>query len=200
MTMPRGLLPTLALLWAASLEAQPTTSDYSVSPCTLDVVLITFEDTSASAGRYDYHDYDLPHDYTRASDGALSPGDSSYTMDDFERLFSGGYGYSVNGETPESIPAFTGTGQTVANGRETLPEVFGSLRHYFHDTSGGAYELHVRILNLERDGYPVWVQVPETKGFYAERRGVRRDPVTKCSDLFATNLFRRRLRGDAGFG
>ena len=120
-----------------------TTSDYSVSPCTLDVVLITFEDTSASAGRYDYHDYDLPHGYTRASDGALSPGDSSYTMDDFKRMFSGGYDYSVNGEAPESIPAFTGTGQIVSRVNDndtvtdTLPEVFGSLRHYFHVISGG---------------------------------------------------------------
>ena len=33
---------------------------------------------------------------------------------------------------------------------------------YFHVTSGGAYELRVRILNRERDGYPVWVQLPET--------------------------------------
>ena len=47
MTMPRGFFPTLALLWAASLEAQPTTSDYSVSPCTLDVVLITFAFSAA---------------------------------------------------------------------------------------------------------------------------------------------------------
>ena len=172
MTMPRGFLPTLALLWAASLEAQLTTSDYSVSPCTLDVVLITFKDTSAitptPSNDYDYHNYDLPYGYTRASDGALNPGSSSYTMDDFLRLFSGGYDYSVNGEPPEPIPAFTGTGQIVArvddndSVTETLPEVFGSLRHYFHDTSGGAYQLHVRILNLERDGYPVWVHVPGT--------------------------------------
>ena len=174
MRMRRGFLPTLVLLWAASLKAQPTTSDYSVSPCTLDVVLIAFKDTSASArNQHPYHLYDLPYGYTRASDGALVPGNSSYTMDDFKRLFSGGYDYSVNGETPESIPAYTGT-QTVADNddgvSETTPEVFGSLRHYFHVTSGGNFQLHVRILNLERNGYPVWVQVPNTKHFYAEDR------------------------------
>ena len=134
-------------------------------------MLVTFRDTTDrhggnslgdAADQLDYHLYDLPHGYTRASDGALNPGLFSYTMDDFLRLFSGGYDYSVNGEPPEPIPAFTGTGQIVANGRETLPEVFGSLRHYFHDTSGGNYELQVRILNRERNGYPVWVQLPGT--------------------------------------
>ena len=184
----------LPLLWAGSLAAQTGGALRPIwaSPCTLDVVLVTFKDTTdehggnaqEAADQYDYHLHDLPHGYTVGSDGALSPGDSSYTMDDFKRLFSGGYPYSVNGETPENVPAFTGTGQIVAREddddsvTETLPEVFGSLRHYFHVTSGGAYELHVRILNLERNGYPVWVQVPQTKGYYAEERGVRRDPVT----------------------
>ena len=44
---------------------------------------------------------------------------------------------------------------------ETLPEVFGSLRHYFHVISGGDetsdpdFELRVRILNEEdRDASP----------------------------------------------
>ena len=192
MTTHRTLLPAvlLALSWAASLGAQPGSLRYMwASPCTLDVVLVTFRDTTArhggnaldAADQLDYHLDSRPHGFTRASDGALIPGNTSYTMDDFKRLFSGGYDYSVNGETPESLPAYTGT-QTVAdNGdgvSETTPEVFGSLRHYFHVTSGGAYQLHVRILNLERNGYPVWVQVPQTKGYYAEVRGVRPDPVT----------------------
>ena len=174
MSIRRGFLPVLVLLWTSPLQAQPTTSDYTTSLCTLDVVLVTFKDTSATtptlSNDYDYHNYDLPYGYTRASDGALNPGSSSYTMDDFLRLFSGGYDYSVNGETPETIPAFTGTGQTVANGTQTLPEVFGSLRHYLETISGGAYRLHVRILNRERNGYPVWVQVPNTKEYYATNR------------------------------
>ena len=176
----------LALLWAGSLEAQSgTLRDAWTSPCTLDVVLVTFRDTTGMhmggrnamgdtiwADAFNYDDHDLPHGYTIASDGALSPGTSSYTMDDFKRLLSGGYNYSVNGEPAELIPAYTGT-PTVADNNdgvsETLPEVFGSLRHYFHAASGGDFELHVRILNLERDEYPVWVQLPQTKGYYAER-------------------------------
>ncbi len=188
MTTSRRFLPVvlLALLWAGSLEAQSgTLRDAWTSPCTLDVVLVTFRDTTGMhmggrnamgdtiwADAFNYDDHDLPHGYTIASDGALSPGTSSYTMDDFKRLLSGGYNYSVNGEPAELIPAYTGT-PTVADNNdgvsETLPEVFGSLRHYFHAASGGDFELHVRILNLERDEYPVWVQLPQTKGYYAER-------------------------------
>ena len=165
MSLRRVFLPVLVLLWTSPLHAQPTTSDYATSLCTLDVVLVTFKDTSATTptprNNYDYHNYDLPYDFTRASDGALVPGTSSYRMEDFVRLLSG--------------PAFTGTGQTVANGTQTLPEVFGSLRHYIETTSGGAYRLHVRILNRERNGYPVWVQVRHTKEYYATNRAPRPD-------------------------
>ena len=193
MTIRRHLLPVLlALPWTGSLEAQRLQNNWA-SPCTLDVVLVTFKDTTGmhpgnpavgdAADQFNYGAHDLPHGYT-ARDGRLSPGPTSYTMDDFKRLFTGGYGYSVNGEPLEEIPAFTGTGQIVAREgdsdsvTEPLPEVFGSLRDYYHVVSGGAYQLHVRILNMERGGYPVWVQVPHTKGYYAEERGVRRDPVT----------------------
>ena len=147
----------LSLAWAGPLDAQITPSRW-VSPCTLDVVLVTFRDTTArhpdDPVGSDYHEHDRPH---------------GYTMEDFRRLFSGGYDYSVNGETPVRPAAFEGDTVRVANRTETLPEVFGSLRHYLHVVSGGAFELRVRILNRETNDYPVWVQLPETKAYYAER-------------------------------
>ena len=172
-TSHRTLPVVLLVLWAGSLDAQiGMLRGAWTSPCTLSVVLVAFRDTNAAhpgrttatdtivADYFNYYDHDLPHDYEINAAGALAPGDSSYTMDDFRRLFSGGY---------DGVPAFTDTGQTVANGTEPLPEVFGSLRHYFHVVSNGAFELRVRILNIERDDYPVWVQLPQTKGYYAER-------------------------------
>ena len=178
MTTDRRLLPAaLVLLWAGTLHAQATAGRTAwTSPCTLDVVLVTFRDTTGQhrTDAYDYGSSDLPHGYTINADGALVPGTSSYTMDDFERLLSGGYDYSINEEEEplKLIPEWTGT-PTVADNNdgasETLPEVFGSLWHYFHVVSGGDFELHVRILNPERGGYPVWVQLPETKGHYAHR-------------------------------
>ncbi len=200
MTIVRRLLPAALLVVAGAdaLKAQaPAAGQLQnawTSPCTLSVVLVTFRDTTARhpgvtdalgnvsvrADTFDYHLHDRPHGYTvNRTTGALEPGTSSYTMDDWERMFSGGYRYSENGETGVDIPAFTGT-QIVADNddgvSETLPEVFGSLRHYFHVISGGDetsdpdFELRVRMLNEEdRDGYPIWVELPETKGYYAER-------------------------------
>ena len=169
----------LILVGAGRVDAQPgRLAAFWASPCTLDVVLVAFKDTTArhrgttpsrnDSDFYNYYEHDLPHGYT-IPNGVLTPGTSSYTMDDFERLFSGGYHYSVNEEEEPLvlIPEYTGT-PTVADS-ETLPEVFGSLRHYFHEVSGGDFELHLRILNLERGNYPVWVQLPQTKGHYAER-------------------------------
>ena len=151
---------------AAPLAAQftPRLQDLITSPTKLDVVLVTFQDaTTTQAGwTYDYHLHDLPHGYSRrASDGALLPGDDSYKMEDWQRLFG----------TPGAA-AFDGKGVTVANGREALPEVFGSLREYFEDVSGGDFILQVRIINpQDANGYPRWVQLPETKGFYGEIDG-----------------------------
>ena len=137
MTRRRSFLPAvlLVLSWAGNLEAQVLGTSW-VSPCTLDVWLVTFKDTTArhpgnsalgdAADQFDYYLYDRPHDYDLRN-GRLEPGDSSYTMDDFKRLFSGGYPYSVPGEAPEDVPAFTATGQVVAREddsdtvTETLP-------------------------------------------------------------------------------
>ena len=189
MKASRPALPVLLalLLWSDAVAAQSFVGSrrYNwTSPCTLSVVLVTFKDTvgfhpgSTAPGRagtpdyVNYHDHDLPHDYMVNAAGALVPGDSSYKMEDFRRLFSGGkrYDYSVNGEAPRRPAPFVGDTVHVANRTQKLPEVFGSLRKYFDVISGGRFELRVRILNKEdRRGYPVWVQLPETKGYYAER-------------------------------
>ena len=159
MTTVRRLLPAaLVLLWAGTLHAQAGRLRSAwTSPCTLSVVLVAFKDTNGDVGLVDNY-------------CALVPGTSSYTMDDFKRLFSGGYHYSVHDEAPELIPAYTGT-PTVADNNdgvsETLPEVFGSLRHYFHEVSGGAFELHVRTGQLAPQG-PAPVPRPP-QGYYAHR-------------------------------
>ena len=158
----------MALLWG-SFPAAPSTAQFTpalqeviASPCILDVVLVTFQDaTSRQTGwSFDYHNYDLPHDYTIV-DGELVPGDKSYKLEDFKRLFG-----------TDDAAAFLGTGQTVGGEQEhaeELPELFGSVRAYFETVSGGRFDLQVRIINPEdAHGYPQWVQLPETKGFYAE--------------------------------
>ncbi len=91
--------------------------------CTLDVVLVTFDDatTQASETAYDYHEHDLPY--------GTNPGQDvrdRYTRRDFERLFNGGY---------DSLRNLALVGDTVTVGnrmtnRDTLPEVFGSVRAY----------------------------------------------------------------------
>ena len=143
------ILLALLLLWADSLDAQATTFEGYfrnnwTSPCTLSVVLVTFKDTvgfhrgssaPGNAGTADFvnfHDHDLPHDYTVNRDGVLARGDSSYKVEDFRRLFNGGY---------DGVPDFEGDTVHVANRTQRLPEVFGSLRHYFHVISGGRFEL-----------------------------------------------------------
>ena len=151
---------------AAPLAAQftPRLQDLITSPTKLDVVLVTFKDATKkkASWTYPYHKHDLPHDYSRRkSDGALIPGDDSYKMEDWQRLFG----------TPGAAD-FEGKGVTVANGREVLPEVFGSLRQYFEDVSGGRFILQVRIINpQDANGYPRWVQLPKTKGYYGELDG-----------------------------
>ena len=91
--------------------------------CTLDVVLVTFKDTTdkRDADTLDYHLHDLPYKYTQHG----APGDSSYKLDDFERLFNGGY---------DAATVFFGDTVTVANS-DTLPAVFGSVRAYYDSMS-----------------------------------------------------------------
>ena len=152
--MNRLFLSTILLaLGARALSAQgwPQTWD---TPCTLDVVLVTFRDTTAARPNvsYDYHDYDLP-------------GNSSYRLRDFQRLLTGGY--DEDGNHDEGT-VFMGDTVTVAN-NDTLPAVYGSLRAYFDSVSSGAFELHVRMINPTDDqGYPRWVVLPRSKGHYAE--------------------------------
>ena len=96
--------------------------------CTLDVVLITFKDTTGRPNapdtvQLDYHLYDLPYKYTQHG----APGDSSYKLADFERLFNGGY--DANGAY-DAATVFFGDTVTVANTdthRDTLPAVFGPI-------------------------------------------------------------------------
>ncbi len=88
------LIQTLGM---SAVEARGSALSW-VSPCTLDVVLVTFQDATTSADGYDYHLQDRPHG---SNDGGAYPDpDSSYTLRDFERLFSGGY---------DGLPDFVGT-------------------------------------------------------------------------------------------
>ena len=140
----------LPLLCAGSLRAQgwPQTWD---TPCTMDVVLVTFRDTTGARTGvpYNYHLYDRPYG-TNLGQSA----DSMYTLEDFQRLLTGS--------------AFVGTSQTVGTDHP-LPEVFGSVRAYLDAVSSGAFELRVRMINPADDqGYPRWVELPEIKGHYAE--------------------------------
>ena len=115
----------LPLLWTGWAGARGSAETW-VSPTTLDVVLVTFKDTTGKVegDTLDYHLHDRPY--------GTNPGqsaDSSYTLSDFERLFSGGY---------DSLPDFVGTNQTVSDGH-TLPEVYGSVRAYYDSMSGGPF-------------------------------------------------------------
>ncbi|MDE2741119.1 MAG: fibronectin type III domain-containing protein, partial [Gemmatimonadota bacterium] len=155
-------------------------------PCTLDVVLVTFLNATApppmsrtdcgstrNPQACDYHEHDRPY--------GTNPGQDMrdrYTRRDFERLFSGGY----NG-----LPDFVGDTVTVGNrmtNRDTLPEVFGSVRAYFDSVSNGAFQLHARIINPDDGrGYPRWVELPRTKAHYADIEinapGTRPDDSTR---------------------
>ena len=88
MTIRRHLLPVLlALPWTGSLEAQQSLRNNWASPCTLDVVLVTFKDTTGmhpgnpavgdAADQFHYGAHDLPHGYTVAGDGGLADDDAS---------------------------------------------------------------------------------------------------------------------------
>ncbi len=144
-----------AITGRASLRADTT------YPCTLDVVLVTFQNATVRVGNFDYHLHDRPHGSN--DDGTYPDPDTSYTLRDFERLFSGGYGRL------ENLP-LVGDTVTVGNreaNRETLKEVFGSVRAYYDSVSNGAFQLHVRMINPADDnGFPRWVELPQTKARY----------------------------------
>ena len=123
----------------------------------MHVVLLTFIDTA-------------PHHYTRvqtttpATPGTitLTPGDSSYTLDDFSRKF-GVTGTSFGDNNGEVISL---------DGGETLPLSYGSLRDYFHEISVGALDFTVRLLNKEdpdNSGYPEWIIMDEDRQHYEDR-------------------------------
>ena len=115
------------VLWGSEAQGRGSTKTWveamgTTPSCTLDVVLVTFKDTSATGNsNLDYHLHDLPYKYTQHG----APGDSSYKLADFERLFNGGY---------DAATVFLGDTVTVAN-RDTLPAVFGSVRAYYDSMS-----------------------------------------------------------------
>ena len=160
------LLLLISILWESGAYGRGSTQTWipattSAPSCTLDVVLVTFDDATTQAGGYDYHLYDRPHGSN--DNGTYPDPDSSYTLRDFERLFIGGY------EPLQDLP-FVGDTVHVANGRYRLPhEVFGSVRAYYDSVSNGTFQLHVRMINpADANGFPRWVELPQTKSHYAE--------------------------------
>ena len=157
----------ISILWESGAYGRGSTQTWveamdSAPSCTLDVVLVTFDDGTAPVGGIDYHLHDQPYG---SNDGTYPDPDTSYTLRDFERLFIGGYDHL------QDLP-FVGDTVTVGNrttDRDTLPEVFGSVRAYYDSVSNGAFQLHVRMINpTDADGFPRWVRLPGTKADYNE--------------------------------
>ena len=182
MSRPFLCIALLPVLWAYSAEAAGSAFTGRASttaetfPCTLDVVLVTFKDTTAGVGSY--HLWDRPYGTNPGE-----PADSSYTWSDFERLFVGGYdehgGYDAG-------TVFVGDTVTVAGGH-VLPEVFGSVRAYYDSVSNGDFELNVRMINPgDEDGYPRWIELPHTKAHYAEITSI---PLSRTHQEFFDELY-----------
>ena len=115
-----------AALWTSGAGARGSTQTWveataSAPSCTLDVVLVTFLDETTDTAGEDcvYCNHDRP--YGSNDDGTYPDPDSSYTLREFERLFSGGYGSLQDS-------ALVGDNVKVAKGNHTLPEVLGSVR------------------------------------------------------------------------
>lgn len=152
----------LFLSFALPIEAQllDRTHTWS-SPTKLYVVLVKFRDATALATDpaevRQRLSNDVPRGWTQNTSGAWVPGRSSYTLDDFKRLF---------GESG----TFDGTGVRVANGSETLPELYGSVKEYFAHVSGGDFVLQPQVVNravtVGGVEYPEWIQLPETRVHY----------------------------------
>ena len=179
----------LSVLWAHSVRAAGSPDTWR-SPTTLDVVLVTFEDETAAnpmtprscgGARCDYHNHDLPYGYNANRE----PSNSSYLLRDFERLFVGGYDDMGN---YDAGTVFVGDTVTVAN--YDLPqEVFGSVRAYYDSLSNGAFVLNVRMINpTDEDGYPRWIELPETKAHYAEISIYSRNSEDLWDDAYATAM------------
>ena len=156
-----------SLLWPSGADARGSENTWvratALAPsCTLDVVLVTFQDETETTAGEDCHycNHDRPYG-TNSGQSA----DSSYTLRDFERLFSGGYG---------SLAPLVGDSVTVAIS-DTLPEVFGSVRAYYDSMSldrargetSGKFRLHVRLINAANGDYPRWIELPRTNAHYA---------------------------------
>ena len=188
MRVPAFLLFLLiSILWESGAYGRGSTQTWipaATTPpapsCTLDVVLVTFDDATTPAGGYDYHEHDRPYGTNPGQD----MGDR-YTLRDFERLFIGGY------ESLQDLP-FVGDTVHVANGRYRLPyKVFGSVRAYYDSVSNGAFQLHVRMINPADDqGYPRWVELPRTKAHYAEIDLDDFNPRTDDPTRIRNNWFR----------
>ena len=88
------LLILLALvLWGRGVQGRGSTETWveatdTTSSCTLDVVLVTFKDTTdkRDADTLDYHLHDLPYGTNEGQQAT-----DRYKLADFERLFNGGY-------------------------------------------------------------------------------------------------------------
>ena len=184
MSRPFLCIALLPVLWAYSAEAAGSAFTGRASttaetfPCTLDVVLVTFQDATTGSGNY--HLYDRPYGTNPGE-----PAGSSYTRSDFERLFVGGYdehgGYDAG-------TVFVGDTVTVAGGH-VLPEVFGSVRAYYDSVSNGDFELNVCMINpAGEDGYPRWIELPETKAHYAEISIYSSDSEKLWDDAYATAM------------
>ncbi len=157
--MKRPFLATLLLTAMPLLAQRPDLRHTWSSPMRLYVVLVKFQDvnTKAGADKYKRHKNDTPHGWSKNSRGEWVPGDDAYTLEDFQKLF---------GES--GAPSFKGTGITVADD-EDLPEVFGSVKDYFDEVSGGDLELQVEVVNDPMDGhedYPEWIELPRPRWYY----------------------------------
>ena len=160
----RLLLSVLLGLASTQLShAQLSTSQRTLPPTRINVVLVTFPDADR-----------VPHGHTKTG-GVLTSGDDSYTMDDFESKFG------VTGAASFKGPITVG-------GDEALPKSYGSLREYFREVSAGALNFDVRIINRElSDGHPEWITLPQMWGTY-ESRGYRRHDLIK-DGLAAANTY-----------
>ena len=125
------LLLLISVLWESGAYGRGSLSTWphanhpnqaaQAEACTLDVVLVTFlNETTATAGANClYCNHDRPHGSN--DNGTYPDPDSSYTLREFERLFSGGYGSLQDS-------ALVGNTVKVAKGNHKLPKVFGSVR------------------------------------------------------------------------
>ena len=171
----------LPVLWAHSGHAAGSADTWR-SPTTLDVVLVTFYDETTPSGTYDYYLHDRP--YGTNPNRSEDPSDR-YLLRDFERLFVGGYNEMGN---YDEGTVFVGDTVTVATDH-TLPEVFGSVRAYYDSVSNGDFILNVRMINPADDqGYPRWVELPNTKAHYAEMASTFFSRQTFGNELYNTTM------------